>query len=133
MKKYFLIVFCALLLVVTGCGNKNQVKCTGTTTEGGITVKAEVIADLDNDSKVKDVTAVMDLGNNDTANQFCSLYKMMENSENGVKVSCSGSKITIEGYANIDADEDEEQKQIIGMTKEEFINTMSAEEGVTCK
>ena len=43
MKKYLLVVLCALLLfVVTGCG-KNEVKCTGKM-EG---YDAEVIAEFD--------------------------------------------------------------------------------------
>lgn len=37
MKKYCLVlVFALVLFVATGCGSKNQVKCTGTQTEGGI-------------------------------------------------------------------------------------------------
>ena len=131
MKKYFLVVFCALLLfVVTGCGNKNQVKCTGSFSEGGMNMEAEMIADLDENDKVVDVTAVMDLGNSDTANSFCSLYKLMEDKEKGVEVSCSGSKITIKGYANVEAGEDEDQ--VVGKTKDEFIKLME-EEDFTCK
>ena len=137
MKKYFLVVFCALLLfVVTGCGNKNQVVCKATMTESGITMNAEVIGDLDNDNKIKDVTVVYDLNNSETADQYCSLFKMFEDSENGVSVSCSGSKVTIKGLSSMDISDDDEDK-VIGLTKEEFIKkaTEENEDGInfTCK
>ncbi len=131
MKKYFLVVFCALLLfVVTGCGNKNQVKCTGSFSEGGMSMDAEIIADLDDNDKVTDVTAIMDLKDKDTATQFCSLYKMFADEEKGIEISCSGSKITIKGYSKLEAETEEED--IVGKTKDEFIKAMQ-EEKFTCK
>ena len=130
MKKYLFVLMCAILLVAVGCGNKNQVKCTGTQTEGGVTIKGEIIADLDQDNKVTGATASYDLGDETSANQYCSLMKLMENTEKGVSVNCSGSKITIKGYENIDADEEEDS--IIGITKEEFIEKMQ-EVQLTCK
>ena len=131
MRKYFLVVFCLVLLfVVTGCGNKNQVVCTQTETEGGVTVKGTVTVDFDKDDKLTDATAVYDIGNKTTADQYCALMKLVENPDKGVKVECSGSKVTIKGFANADLDEDEEQ--VIGMTKADFIQKMQAE-GLTCK
>ena len=54
MKKYILVVICALVLFITvGCGKTNQLKCTKKSTEEGITMSAEVVADLDNDNKVE--------------------------------------------------------------------------------
>ena len=132
MKKYFLVVFCvALLFVVAGCSKKNQVTCSATHTEDGITIKGEVVADLDKDNKITGATASYELNDETTAQQYCSLLKLMENTEKGVKVNCSGKKITIEGYANVDS-EDENDKEIIGMTKEDFVKAMEEEE-MTCK
>ena len=134
MKKYFLFVFCALLLVaITGCGNKNEVKCTGTMTEGGTEIKAELIAEFDKDDKLVDATIIEDVGSKETADQACSFYKMFIDADKGIDVSCSGSKITIKGYAKL-ADEDEEDG-MIGKTKEEFKKAIEEEsEGkITCK
>lgn len=130
MKKYLLIVMCAILLLTVGCGKKNQVKCSGTQNEGGISLKASVIADFDQENKLTDATAEYDLSDKEAADQYCSLFKLMENAEKGVSVSCSGTKVTIKGFANID--DDEEEEKIIGLTKEEFIKTME-EEKLTCK
>ena len=128
MKKYFFVVFFALLVVLVGCGNKNQVKCTGEMNEGGLNIKAEVVADLDGDNKVKDATVVYDLGDETTATTYCSFFKLMEDSSKGISISCSGSKITIKGYAQMD---DGEEK-LAGTTKDDFVKAMEAE-GLTCK
>jgi hypothetical protein len=133
MKKYFLVVFCALLLfVVTGCGNKNQVVCSGSMSEGGVEVKAEIVADFDKDDKLTTVTVTEDLGNKEQADQMCALFKAFMPADSGVDISCSGSKVTIKGYENMA--EDEEDK-MVGMTKEEFKAAMEkeAEGNVTCK
>ena len=131
MKKCFLGLFCAVLLFVTGCGeNKNQVKCTGEMEESGVKIKGEVVADFDDSDKLKDATFTYDLGKKETADQFCGLFKMMEDSSKGVTVSCSGTKVTIKGYANIDAEEEEES--MIGKSKEEFKKAMEKEQ-MTCK
>ena len=128
MKKYFFVVFFALLVVLVGCGNKNQVKCTGEMNEGGLNIKAEVVADLDGDNKVTDATVVYDLGDETTATTYCSFFKLMEDSSKGISISCSGSKITIKGYAQMD---DGEEK-LAGTTKDDFVKAMEAE-GLTCK
>ena len=132
MKKYFLIVFCALLLLVTGCGSKNQVKCTGTMKEGDQEIKAEIIGNFDENDKLTTVTLIEDVGSKETADQYCSLYKAFMTADSGMSINCSGSKITIEGYEKMADDDDE---QIVGKTKEEFKKAMEEEsEGqVTCK
>ena len=133
MTKYLLVVLCALLVVVvTGCGNKNQVTCSGSMEESGMTIKAEIIADFDESDKLTDATVVYDLGSSDTANQWCSMFKLMNDYEKGIEVSCSGSKITIKGYAKMAEDGEE---SMVGKTKEEFKKAMEEEtEGqVTCK
>ena len=69
-----------------------------------------------------------DVGDKETADQYCSLFKLMEDKEKGIEVSCSGTKVTIKGFAKID-DEDE---KMIGMSKEEFLKK-AQEENMTCK
>ena len=131
MKKYYLVLVCALLLLlVTGCGNKNQVKCTGEFSESGINMGAEIIADLDADDKIVDATVVYDLKDSTMASQYCSLFKLAEDSDKGISVSCSGSKITITGYANMSDDDDSDG--YLGVSKEDFIKAME-EEKFTCK
>ncbi len=133
MKKYFLVVFCALLLfVVTGCGNKNQVVCTGSMSEGGVEVKAEMVAEFDKDDKLTTVTVTEDLGDKEKADQMCALFKAFVPADSGVDISCSGSKVTIKGYENM---ADDEEDKMVGMTKEEFKAAMEkeAEGSVTCK
>ena len=129
MKKYLFVLVCALLLLVTGCGNKNQVKCTGKDESTGM--EAQIVADFDDNSKLVDASVVYDVKDKDTVEQYCSLFKLMENTDKGVSVSCSGTKITIKGFAKMEADEDEEDS-MIGKTKEEFIKAME-EEKFTCK
>lgn len=130
MKKLLSVVLLALLLVVvTGCG-KNQVKCTASTSEGGVNVTAEVIADLDKDDKVTSATIVYDFGDKDTATTYCGFLKLAEDSEKGITVDCSGSKITIKGYEKLDAEEGE--AGYTGVTKAEFVKAME-EEDFKCK
>ena len=134
MKKYFLIVLLlALVLVVTGCGSKNQLKCTGSYTEGGTTMKAEIVADFTKDDKLIDANVVYDLKDETTANQYCSLFKLMEDAEKGISVKCSGSKITIEGFAKMENEYgDQEFSTLVGKTKEEFKKAIETE-NLTCK
>ena len=131
MKKYLLVVFCTLFLVLlAGCGKKNQVVCSGTLNEGGMTINAEVIANLDKDNKVTDASVVYDLGDSKTAETYCSFFKLMEDSEKGISISCSGSKITITGYAKAAGETEEESLE--GASKEDFIKAMEAQK-LTCK
>jgi len=134
MKKYFLVAICALLLfVVTGCGNKNQVKCTGTMSENGVEVTAEAIGEFDKDDKLTSVTVIEDLGDKEKADQMCALFKAFMPADSGVDISCSGSKVTIKGYENMSKEDDEDK--MIGMSKADFIKAMEEEsEGnLTCK
>ena len=88
---------------------------------------------FDKDDKLVDATIIEDVGSKETADQACSFYKMFIDADKGIDVSCSGSKITIKGYAKL-ADEDEEDG-MIGKTKEEFKKAIEEEsEGkITCK
>ena len=133
MKKYYLIALSALLLfVVTGCGNKNQVVCSGKMEENGLEVTAEIVAEFDENDKLVDATITEDVGDKTKADQMCALYKAFVTEDTGVSISCSGSKVTIKGYAKMTADEED---SMIGQTKEEFKSYMeSTSEGqVTCK
>lgn len=134
MKKYFLtVLLLALVLVVTGCGSKNQLKCTGSYTEGGTTMEAEIVADFTEDDKLIDANVVYDLKDETTANQYCSLFKLMEDAEKGISVKCSGSKITIEGFAKMENEYgDQEFSTLVGKTKEEFKKAIETE-NFTCK
>ena len=148
MKKYLLVVICLLLLVVTGCGKKdskkdeptptpvpkNTVVCSGTISESGMNMKAEITAEFDSSDLLTDASVVYEMSDSTTANQYCSLFKLMQDSSKGITVSCDGNKITINGYAKIDV-EDENDKGLIGATKEEFKKAMEeeAEGKVTCK
>ena len=135
MKKFSLIALCALLLVVTGCGggSKNKVVCTASEEQGGIKMTAEVVAEFDSSDKLEDATVTYDLGDSTVAEQYCSLFKLMEDSENGVAVKCSGTKVVITGYANLASDDDEED--VVGMSKDEFIKKIEASDDAsfTCK
>ena len=131
MKKYFLVVLCAVLVfVVAGCSKKNQLVCTGESTESGVKMKAEIVADFDSNDKLTDATVTYDLGSKEVADQYCSLFKLAEDKEKGVTIDCSGSKIIMKGYANV-SDEDEEA--VVGKTKEEFKKLVESDQGVTCK
>ena len=69
MKKYFLVIFCAtLLFVLTGCG-KNQVTCNGTTNEGGVNLKGEVVADFDKENKLTDAVITYEFDDEEKAKQ----------------------------------------------------------------
>ena len=130
MKKYLLVVLCALLLVVvTGCGSKNTVVCSGKI-EG---YEAELTAEFDDNDKLTTVTAVEDVGSKEAADQMCALSSLFE--AQGVTVSCSGSKVTIKGFEKMTDSEDEDDVKMVGLTKEEFKKAMEEEsEGqVTCK
>ena len=129
MKKYLLVVFCvALLFIVTGCGNKNSVTCSGKM-DGN---EAEVIAEFDGNDKLTTITATQDLGSKESADQYCTLYSSMLPADSGISVSCSGSKVTIKGFEKM---MDDEEDSMVGMTKEQFKQAMEADsEGqVTCK
>ena len=139
MKKSISIIFSlALLLLITGCG-KNQVVCTANVTENGVAMAAKIVADFDENDKLSDATITYDLGNTETANQYCSLFKLIEDQAKGITIECSGTKVTIKGYAKLqeedeEVDEDDEtideddSESLIGISKEEFIRQMEASE-----
>lgn len=133
MKKYFVILVCTIVLLsVSGCGKNNQLKCSKTETEDGITMAVDFVLDFDKNDKVTDSTITYDLGDSSTAEMFCSIMKASVDSSNGESVTCSGSKITIKGLDNFDADEDSDSEKLIGKTRDEVI-AAAKEDGFTCK
>lgn len=127
MRKYALVICCAVLVfLVTGCGG-NKVKCTASVSEGGVSLNAEVIANLDKDNKVDDVTITYNFDDKSTAESYCSIIKMIDNPDKGITVKCDGKKISVHGASSMDADD-----SAIGLTKSEFIERMEKEK-FTCK
>ena len=136
MKKYFFVVFCvALLFTITGCSSKSQITCTSKDS-----LKTELIANFDN-NKLLDTIVNYEFDDEETAKQYCSIY---QKAKTGIKVSCSGKKITITGNV-VSAFEGEKEKTIFGengsfksekdlagATKEEFIKAME-DINFTCK
>lgn len=98
-------------------------------------IKGEITADFDANDKLTDATVVYDLGDKKTAEQYCGIFKLFANEAKGIDVSCSGSKITIKGYAKMEdaeAEESDDDEKMVGRTKDAFIEAMQAE-GFTCK
>ena len=130
MKKSLLVFVCACALaLLTGCV-KNQVTCTGEQNQEGIKIRATVTAELDSNDKLTDAVIEYELDNNDAATQYCNIFKTLENTGKGVNVKCSGKKITVTGYANIETED--ESESYVGASKEDFIKAME-NEGLTCK
>ena len=128
MKKYFLVALCAVLfLAVSGCGSsKNQVSCTRSETEDGITMSLTINADLDSNNKITGGSYVINISDKTLAETYCNLYK-----ESSKSVTCSGNKITMNGLDSMD-DETNDSEKIVGKTKDEFIE-MAKADGYTCK
>ena len=131
MKKYLLVVACALLLVVTGCSKKNQLICSMTgTNEDGQKQTMDVILDLDKDNKAIKASMVYDFGDKTLVDSMCDIYKQTEGADN---VECSGTKITIKDMNKSSiTDEEDDSESMIGKTKDEII-ALAKEDGFTCK
>ena len=142
MKNKYLLLFVGVLslLLVTGCGgSKNQVKCTAEIEQDGKKYKAEIIAQLDDNSKVKDASMTMTFDSEEEAAQSYSMMQMVIGiaksfAEEGkeipeIDIKLDGKSLTISNYAafaEISSDEEEQQK-LIGLTKDEFINKIKSE------
>ena len=130
MKKYILSVFFIGLLIITvGCGKTNQVKCSKTETEEGEKMTAEVVANLDSNNKIKDVSMTYDFSSKSTAETFCQMFKSDDSSKKDV--TCSGTKITVKNLESFENDE-ETSKKFNEMTKDDFVK-IAKEDGFTCK
>ena len=132
MKKYFFIVLCtAMLFTVVGCSKKNQVVCTKTSTNEGITVEEEGVFELDKDNKIASLTATYTYSDSETAKSYCDMYKSVFGSQNADLISCSGTKVTIKNIEKL-LDEEDDPKKVMGMTKDELIK-FETEDGYSCK
>ena len=126
MKKYFLIAGVALLLL-TGCGKK-QVVCTMTEEEGGQKATASIIGELDSSDKITKVSYEMEFSDATYAEQYCALVKLA-----APDAKCNGKKIVIDDATSM-LEEDDSDKKLVGMTKDEFITyAKSSSSEVTCK
>ena len=156
MKKGLLIGL-ACLLFLTGCGDKesakdnnakkessktkekasagNYVTCTGKLDDAGVTATLEIKAKISADV-VKDASVSMIFEDEKTAKQYCSIFELAntlaEDDADKVDFSCSGKKLTFNSYADFASAEDDDE-DIIGLTKADFIKEMESSEGVTCK
>lgn len=130
MKKYLLVLLCAFVLVVTGCGKKNQVVCSKTTSEGDQKVVEEGIFVLDKDNKVESAEGSYIFDDKDLAKNYCDLFKSLLDDEFKNSISCSDNKVTIKDLHKMQ-DEDAETK-IVGLSKDELIK-FEEEQGYSCK
>ena len=133
MKKYLLLLVVGLLLV-TGCGNGNEVVCTIKKTENGVTTSAELIAKLEED-KVVDADIKMTFDNEEMAQAFCAILRLATTTEDGgqsIKLKCKTKTLVMKNLKNLSSDTIDVDTTVFGFTKEEFINAME-EEGYSCK
>ena len=120
------------LLFLTGCGSSNKVTCTATQEEDGKKMSAEIVATLDGD-KVKSVAATLEFDSEETASQYYGFISLANAfaEEGGEKIDAKldGKKIVVNNYEKMS-----EQGEIAGLTKDEFIKKMEADEaGFKCK
>ena len=131
MKK-FAVLFVVGLFLVSGCGKKNQVTCTGTHEESGQKYSMTVTADI-KDDKVSSVSAKLAFDNEDYAKSFCAMLGLTnsfaEEGDSKIEYTCDKKSITIK---NFEAISESDGEPIIGLAKEEFIKGLQGEE-FTCK
>lgn len=136
MKKYLLVVLCAVLMfAVVGCSKKNQVVCSKTTTEEDLTVTEEGIFELDENDKIVAASGTFTFNDKESAKTYCDIFKLGFSGEDGDAVTCTDTKITIKDLEKLnedDEDDEEESIKIVGMSKEDLIK-FETEAGYTCK
>ena len=137
MKKYYVMIFCIALLFVTGCGNGKQVACSKTETIEGVSATGTIIGELDANDKVVGASMAYEFADKESATKYCDMMKgLLELSKNlgestgKASIDCSGSKITIKGFEELEGDDEEDK--VIGLSKDEFVQK-ATEEGYTCK
>lgn len=143
MKKFYVGAIASVcgLLLLTGCGGSgNKVTCTASFEEDGHKYSGEVVAELDSNDKVKDATISMTFENSDDADQFYSMIQMVLGmaksfAEEGqevpnIDIKKDGKKIIIDNYAEFAKlnSGEEDEVNIIGMTKDEFIKQLESDE-----
>ncbi|MDO4963046.1 MAG: hypothetical protein Q4E75_03000 [bacterium] len=133
MKK-FACLLCISLFLLTGCGSKksNEVVCSGSIEEDDVKLGMAVTAKL-KDGKVSNASVKMTFDDEDTAKEYCDLFNLANSySEENEKISfnCSSKEIEFDDYASILSNDDDDD--IIGMTKDDFVKYM-IEQDLTCK
>ena len=132
MKKALLILP-VMLLLVTGCGKK-EVVCTGTVEEDGQKYEMKFIGTL-KDDKIDSAKAIMTFSDETTAQSMCGMFALVnsfaEDDDKKIDYKCDGKVITLNSLDNYI---DDEEEQIKGMTKDEFIKKVTEEnDQITCK
>ena len=129
MKKNYMIVLGLLfILVLSGCGN-NKVKCSFTDSMQGKSVTVNTTANL-KDNKVSSLVFEYIFDDKELADNFCNTFKKY-NTPN-VSINCSNKKVVINDAKAFNIAETDEDKFLIGKTKEEFIELAKNEE-MECK
>lgn len=130
MKKYLFATLFVLMLVVSGCGKKNQLVCSKTTEEAGKTYTEEAIFELDKDNKVVKASGKYTFSDKESAKTYCNLFTSFIGSD---YIKCADKEIEIVNLEKLDEDsEDEDAIKIVGMTKDEIVQ-LEKTEGYTCK
>ena len=134
MKKYIFLIMISILFL-TGCGksvSKNQIICTGTEDDEDGMVTTKVTANY-KDEKITSVSAEMTFEDEDVAKQTCDMYDFMnsfaDSEDKKIEYECKGKTIIIKDLSNFDS---EEEENIIGMSKKDFISKMK-EQNISCK
>ena len=132
MKKG-IITFAAVLslVLVTGCGSKNQVVCSGKVDDGDDSYEAKMVANL-KDGKVSDGYIEMTYNDKKTVETMCKALdftnSMAKDDKDKVDFKCNGKTIRIN---TLEMDEDD---KYVGLSKDEFIKKASGgSANVTCK
>ena len=111
MKKIFAVLF-ALSFILTGCGGSNtKVTCTFVGDTSGYQ-KAALVANLDSDGKVYEITEIVTFASEEEANKNL-IYITREYSDAKVK----GNTIEVYHLENYSR-----TKNMAGLTKDEFIS-----------
>lgn len=122
MKKCLSLISILILLVVaSGCGNKNlNCKKSYNNSSNGIKYKVNINASVI-DNKISTATATMDFSNSDDTSKICELKKLSINDD--VKIVCKSKQIIIYNYEKLDNNKD--------ISKDKFIKKLE-NDGFKC-
>ena len=132
MKKYFLIVICAVLLFgVVGCSKKQKLVCTKTTTEDELTLVEESIYEFDKDNKITSAVGTMEFNDKDVTKSYCEFFKDTLGDKASGILSCTDTKLTINDLDKL-AEAVKETTRFVGEDKDSIIK-IHTDDGYTCK
>ncbi len=96
MKKSILLIFLVLLLV--GCEKENEkeniVSCSGSIFEGDVEINTTFTGYFDNDDKLYDAIAILDIPEGELRNIYCGLADITDEDD----ISCDNGIVTINHY-----------------------------------